>query len=150
MNKSPKRTKASLRPWLMVCVVGAGLGGVTLFLSSRDGSTPEAIRPVGTAPRADDQRKAPPQRPQGPLQGVQSPSAAGPTKVGSSRSTSPHYVPASQLQPPGPDLHPVPPPTPQVPLDPRTRQPPMHNPGGVEGDRPPRAIPGLEGSVSPP
>ncbi len=35
------------------------------------------------------------------------------------------------------------PPT-RLPPDPATHRPPMHNPGGVDGDRPPRPAPGLE------
>jgi hypothetical protein len=54
----------------------------------------------------------------------------------------PGHVPAWQVKPPPPE--PVPAPAaPVEPPDPATYRPPLHNPGGVDGDRPPRQVPGL-------
>lgn len=55
------------------------------------------------------------------------------------------HTPAYQVRPPPPDAArassaPVPVPRP----DPASTRPPMDNPGGVNGDRPPRPVPGLE------
>jgi hypothetical protein len=55
----------------------------------------------------------------------------------------PGHIPAWQVKPPRPDPTPPPPP-PVPPPDPATHRPPMHNPGGVDGDRPPRPVPGLQ------
>ncbi|HEY3353531.1 MAG TPA: hypothetical protein VGQ83_09800 [Polyangia bacterium] len=54
----------------------------------------------------------------------------------------PGHIPAWVVKPPRPE--PSAPPAPPVePPDPATHRPPMHNPGGVNGDRPPRPVPGL-------
>lgn len=56
----------------------------------------------------------------------------------------PGTVPVSQIDPPRPDpampmpAGPVPPPNPAL------HRPPLDNPGGVDGDRPARAVPGLD------
>jgi hypothetical protein len=56
---------------------------------------------------------------------------------------SPRYIPAWQVNPPRPDAHlPPPPPPPELP-NPQLTTPSKHNPGGVNGDRPARPIPGL-------
>ena len=57
-------------------------------------------------------------------------------------STTEDTVAASDPAPPRLDLPPLPEPPP--PPDPQTTRPPMHNPGGVNGDRPPRPVPGLD------
>jgi hypothetical protein len=54
-------------------------------------------------------------------------------------------IPAWVVKPPRPDPTLQPPPVPHPPPDPAVFQPPMHNPGGVNGDRPPRPVPGLDG-----
>jgi len=55
-----------------------------------------------------------------------------------------HHLPAWEVNPPPPDLNRPPPPPPRDTRDPATYRPPKHNPGGVNGDRPPREVPGLE------
>jgi len=52
------------------------------------------------------------------------------------------HLSAAEVKPPGPEPtltapEAIPPP------DPLTNEPPKHNPGGVNGDRPPREIPGM-------
>jgi len=54
-----------------------------------------------------------------------------------------HYLPASEVDPPE-DVDQPPPPPPADTRDPSTYRPPMHNPNGVNGDRPPRPVPGLD------
>jgi len=57
----------------------------------------------------------------------------------------PGFEPSTPADDPPPDDrydHPAPESKP--PPDPATYRPPMHNPGGVNGDRPPRPIPGVE------
>jgi hypothetical protein len=56
----------------------------------------------------------------------------------------PGEIPAWVIRPPPPDPQPKPLPTPHEPPDPRTYRAPMHNPGGVNGARPPRVIVGLD------
>lgn len=52
----------------------------------------------------------------------------------------PHHVPASAIRrPPTPSM---PVPVPRPPAEPSRHRPPLHNPGGVNGDRPERASPG--------
>ena len=53
-------------------------------------------------------------------------------------------VPAWQVHPPAPDPSPPLPPAPVEPPNPAQHRPPMHNPGGVDRDRPARPVPGLE------
>lgn len=56
----------------------------------------------------------------------------------------PGTVPAWQVDPPPPDpAQPLPPP-PREPPNPALHRPAMDNPGGVNGDRPERAVPGIE------
>jgi hypothetical protein len=56
----------------------------------------------------------------------------------------PGTVPAWQVNPPPPDPSlPLPPP-PREPPNPAVHRPPMDNPGGVNGDRPERPVPGVE------
>lgn len=56
----------------------------------------------------------------------------------------PGTVPAWQVDPPPPDPSlPLPPP-PREPPNPALQRPPMDNPGGVNGDRPERTVPGVE------
>jgi hypothetical protein len=49
------------------------------------------------------------------------------------------HIPAWQVRPPPPDPNAAARPEPTSPPDPATTRPPMDNPGGVNGDRPPRA-----------
>jgi hypothetical protein len=148
MRKAPKQPRARRLPWLVACVVGAGLVGGILLKTSSSTSTPETAPLASPAPRTSAPGSGFPRQSQGQYQGGQPlPGTAAPVKEGSTRSSSPHYVPASRLQPPGADPHPVLPPTPQEPPDPVTHQPPMHNPGGVDGDRPPRAVPGIDSAA---
>ena len=51
----------------------------------------------------------------------------------------PGHVAAWTVSPPPPNPFAPPPPPPIVPPDPATTRPPMNNPGGVDGDRPPRS-----------
>jgi hypothetical protein len=53
------------------------------------------------------------------------------------------YVPATLMG--APRAAPPPPPTSKAPLDPALTPWPRHNPGGVDGDRPPRSLPGIAG-----
>jgi hypothetical protein len=53
----------------------------------------------------------------------------------------PGHIPAWEVHPPRPDPNQPAPPVPVPPPDPATHQPPMDNPGGVDGDRPPRPAP---------
>lgn len=60
------------------------------------------------------------------------------------------YTPADEMEPlreepPSPE-----PPPPVEPPEPSLFRPPMHNPGGVDGDRPPRPIPGISDHVDTP
>lgn len=59
------------------------------------------------------------------------------------------YVPAWVVKPPAPDPNGALP-EPVEPPDPLTTPPPMDNPGGVNGDRPERPVPGLEAAAPPP
>lgn len=54
------------------------------------------------------------------------------------------FVPAWKVRPPPPDPSVPPPPAPREPPEPARHRPPMDNPGGVNGDRPERPMPGLE------
>jgi hypothetical protein len=54
------------------------------------------------------------------------------------------YVPASMLAPAPTGLAPVPPPANEEPPDPASTRLPTHNPGGVDGDRPARPVPGIQ------
>jgi hypothetical protein len=56
----------------------------------------------------------------------------------------PGSVPVAHVDPPPPDPHVVLPPPPVEPSNPALHRPPLHNPGGVDRDRPPRPVPGLE------
>lgn len=53
------------------------------------------------------------------------------------------HIPAWQVNPPPPPPPSPPWPPPREPPDPQIHRPPMHNPGGVDGDRPPRPVPGV-------
>jgi hypothetical protein len=53
------------------------------------------------------------------------------------------YIPARQISLPVPLGDAEPPPIPQEPPNPQLWQPAMHNPGGVNGGRPPRPVPGI-------
>lgn len=55
----------------------------------------------------------------------------------------PGQVPAWIVRPPPPDPSAPAPPAPIEPPDPATHTPPMDNPGGVNGARPERSVPGL-------
>lgn len=55
------------------------------------------------------------------------------------------YVPAWKVRPPRPEqLSQVPLPPPREPPEPSLHRPPVENPGGVNGDRPARPVPGIE------
>lgn len=56
----------------------------------------------------------------------------------------PHHVPAWAVNPPRPDRNEAPPPPSKEPSGAPDYRPPMHNPGGVNGDRPARPVPGLD------
>lgn len=56
----------------------------------------------------------------------------------------PGTVPVSAVNPPPPDPDAPMPPPPVEPPNPALHRPPMDNPGGVDGDRPPRPVPGVE------
>ncbi len=51
----------------------------------------------------------------------------------------PEQIPAWQVRPPPPDPNAVRPVDPVAPADPMGNRPPMENPGGVNGSRPPRS-----------
>jgi hypothetical protein len=53
-------------------------------------------------------------------------------------------VPPWEVDPPPPDPSAPLPPDPVDPPNPAEHRPPLHNPGGVNGDRPPRPVPGLD------
>ncbi len=53
------------------------------------------------------------------------------------------YVPASIIDPPPPPRAPPPPP-PRAPPNPIANRPTMYNPGGINGDRPERPVPGQQ------
>jgi hypothetical protein len=53
-------------------------------------------------------------------------------------------VPTWEVDPPPPDPSAPLPPDPVDPPNPAEHRPPLHNPGGVNGDRPPRLVPGLD------
>ena len=54
------------------------------------------------------------------------------------------YIPAWKVKPPRPDPNAPAPPLPAELPNPQLVRPPMHNPNGVNGDRPPRLVPGIE------
>lgn len=56
----------------------------------------------------------------------------------------PGTVPVSQIDPPRPDPTVPMPPAVVEPPNPALHRPPMDNPGGVDGDRPARAVPALD------
>ncbi|HEX5058878.1 MAG TPA: hypothetical protein VFV99_05930 [Kofleriaceae bacterium] len=56
----------------------------------------------------------------------------------------PGTVPAWQVNPPPPDPSTPPPPAPREPANPALHRPAMDNPGGVNGARPERKVPGVE------
>jgi hypothetical protein len=56
----------------------------------------------------------------------------------------PGFIPAASVRPPQPDPATPEPPRPVEPPNPTAYRPPTDNPGGVNGDRPPRPVPGLE------
>lgn len=56
----------------------------------------------------------------------------------------PGTVPAWRVNPPPPDPNAPLPPPPKEPPNPALNRPPMDNPGGVNGDRPERKVPGVE------
>jgi hypothetical protein len=55
-----------------------------------------------------------------------------------------HHVPAWAVNPPRPDPNEAPPRPSQEPPGSPDYRPPTHNPGGVNGDRPARPVPGLD------
>jgi len=57
--------------------------------------------------------------------------------------SAPEYIPAWKVNPPRPDPNALPPPRPVEPTNPQLTKPPRDNPGGVNGDRPERPVPGM-------
>ncbi len=117
--------------WWIVGLVGAtaALGAVTLYGLKRK---PEpAPGGVSAQPQVVTRAGQPAEGP---------PWHAPP---GDARALPPGTVPVEQIKPPPPDPS-APPPAPREPKNPATHRPPVHNPGGVDGDRPSRKVPGVE------
>jgi outer membrane biosynthesis protein TonB len=105
------------------------------------GETAPAVTAARTAPRL--------YAPTAPLAAARADAAPEPPTIPPWESTPqntptvpPGHIPAWQVKSPRPEV--TPPPTPVPPPDPASHRPPMHNPGGVDGDRPPRPVPGLQ------
>jgi hypothetical protein len=136
----------------LVLLAGAGVYSVS------GGSGPTSVPPpaaAGGAPASPVSASLPSSRPPPAATAEpreQAPEAAGPAPLEPwqvSRENTPPppegYVPAWKVRPPRPEqLGQVPLPPPREPPEPSLHRPPVENPGGVNGDRPARPVPGIE------
>jgi hypothetical protein len=126
--------------WILgaLFAVTAVLAGLTLhgLSGSRDNARPESSAGAASTGAASSAPAMPGQA------GTETP----PWQASPQNTTAlpPGTVPAWQVNAPPPDpAQPLPPP-PREPPNPAVHRPPMDNPGGVNGDRPERPVPGVE------
>jgi hypothetical protein len=128
---SPVKTAAAV---IGMAAVVAGLLGAELRAQSRSAAVRREQGAVATSQRA----AAPIDR---PSREARSSDVDPKARAATLRSLGYTQVARSQLPP----AYRPPPPAGHEPPDPTTTTPPFDNPGGVDGVRPPRPIPGLDG-----
>ncbi len=120
--------------WLLVglCAAAAVLGGATLYeLRSNSEPLPGASpAPAHTTSSGTSRLPA-------------DAASTGATIRNDDPSPAPGVLSVEQVAPPPPVPF-APPPAPAEPPNPATHRPPVDNPGDVDGDRPPRQVPGVE------
>jgi hypothetical protein len=137
VKPEPKRTRARWALGALLLAV-ALLVGLTLH-GLREGPQPvakDADSRAATAGPANESSIAGPRVPPG-LADETPPWQATPENTGALPAGT---VPAWQVHPPRPDPSAPLPPAPVEPPNPAEHRPPIHNPGGVNGDRPERTV----------
>jgi hypothetical protein len=117
---------------LLLLGVLVGLTAEQLYRSSDP-----PLAQLQSAASSDEVHAPPPE----PLRGEPRPSADAAKR----RPPAPEWqIPAWVVKPPAPDPRTPLPPAPVEPPSPIAHRPPMHNPGGVNGDRGARPVPGID------
>jgi hypothetical protein len=113
---------------------------IAVFVIDRSVSRPPGASSVSAAPAAVAEEGTPTATPAPIAEGTRRSEAKRDEAAPSPES---RFIPAWKVNLPPSDPNTPQPPLPAEPPDPRTTRLPMHNPGGINGDRPERKVPGL-------